>query len=203
MYYQGLRDAWSLVNTEDLDPGYTFSALQRPHQLVKRVSLHSPDEPLSHDDQSRLYSAPNEVVPIRFSYQKLGVFGFFQFCLVLVFYCSLHSLIIDHGHGGHGTYDTHSLTKVKACECCCTHMHAHLFRCVHCHVCMLYMHHFMLAIWIYALKLPAQKSKMHIYLHTYQFAALECSNLCTLLFVFSTMSTVFPTSVYTLGQPLF
>ena len=38
MYYRGLRDAWSLVNTEDVDPGYTSSALERPHQLVKRVS---------------------------------------------------------------------------------------------------------------------------------------------------------------------
>ena len=56
MYYQGLQDAWSLVYTEGLDPGYTFSALQRPHQLVKRVGLHSciPDEPLSCDNQSKI-----------------------------------------------------------------------------------------------------------------------------------------------------
>ena len=64
VYYQGLQDAWSLVNTEDLDPGYTFSALERPHQLVKRVScMH--DEPLACSDQS-----------------KILVFGFFHFSLV-------------------------------------------------------------------------------------------------------------------------
>ena len=53
VYYRGLRDAWSLVNTEDMDPGYTFSALKRPHQLVKRVSC-IPDEPLACGDQSKV-----------------------------------------------------------------------------------------------------------------------------------------------------
>ena len=41
------------MNTEDMDPGYTFSALKRPHQLVKRVSC-IPDEPLACGDQSEV-----------------------------------------------------------------------------------------------------------------------------------------------------
>ena len=66
VYYQGLRDAWSLVNTEDLNPGYTFSALQRPHQLVKRVSLHHciSDESLSRDDQSKIVVHQMELLPL-------------------------------------------------------------------------------------------------------------------------------------------
>lgn len=37
VYCSGLRDTWSIVNADGLDPGYTFSALNGPRHLVKRV----------------------------------------------------------------------------------------------------------------------------------------------------------------------
>ena len=61
------------MNTEDMDPGYTFSALKRPHQLVKRVSYMLVF--LMNHWLVMISQGLNGDAPIRHLYHKLGVLG--------------------------------------------------------------------------------------------------------------------------------
>ena len=123
---------------------------------------------------------------------------------MIQFYCSLHSLI-DYGHGGQLAM-VHIIQKVASPVQVLLYPHACFLCTAMCLCCMCTLHHLMLAICIYACmhcNCPARKSNAHPHTYVINFVAIECSNLCILLLVFSTVCTVLPTSVYILGMPLF